>query len=217
MKHFFIATLTLLISTNAMADMSSDIMAIKHNWAIAKYQTAKNKQEVAFEKLLTQAQAATQAYKDKAEPKIWLAITLSTTADAVGGFSALSNVKKAHAVLNEAESTLQQENPGNIESLKESIYVTLGALYYNVPGWPIAFGNDDKAKTYLKKALATNPNGIDPNFFYGSFLLEQGNASEAVKYLNKALLAPKRENRPLADKGRIEEATLKLAEAKKSL
>ncbi|ORU92208.1 MAG: hypothetical protein A6F70_02030 [Cycloclasticus sp. symbiont of Bathymodiolus heckerae] len=218
MKYSFIAaTLSLFISTCATADMQSDIMSIKHNWAIATYQTANDKQEAAFEKLLQQSTNATHAYKSKAEPKIWMAITLSTTADVIGGFSALGKVKQARALLDEAEAILQHAHPENIHSLKESIYVSLGALYYNVPGWPIGFGDDDKANEYLKKALATNPSGIDPNYFYGSFLLEQGRAKNAIKYFNKALLAPARVKRPLADKGRKEEVSIKLAEAKRSL
>jgi Tfp pilus assembly protein PilF len=48
-----------------------------------------------------------------------------------------------------------------------------GALYYQVPGWPIGFGDKDKANELLKKALALNPDGIDPNYFYGDFLLKE--------------------------------------------
>ena len=49
-----------------------------------------------------------------------------------------------------------------------------GFPYYQVPGWPVGFGDDEKAEQLLKQALAINPTGIDPNFFYGDFLLDQG-------------------------------------------
>ncbi len=66
----------------------------------------------------------------------------------------------------------------------------------------MGFGDDEKAEQLLKQALAINPTGIDPNFFYGDFLLDQGRKAEAKGYLEKALAAPPRPGRELADQGR---------------
>jgi cytochrome c-type biogenesis protein CcmH/NrfG len=71
-----------------------------------------------------------------------------------------------------------------------------------VPGWPVGFGDDEKAEKLLKQALAINPTGIDPNFFYGDFLLDQGDKAQAKVYLDKALAAPARPGREVADEGR---------------
>ncbi len=54
----------------------------------------------------------------------------------------------------------------------------------------------------LKKALEINPKGIDPNYFYGDFLAEDGRSKEAKVYLTRAKQAEPRLNRLLADKGR---------------
>jgi Tfp pilus assembly protein PilF len=62
-----------------------------------------------------------------------------------------------------------------------------------------------------------NPDGIDPNYFYGDFMLEEDNYAEAVKYLEKAAAAPPRLGRPLADKGRQAEVREKLQQARKKL
>ena len=86
-----------------------------------------------------------------------------------------------------------------------SIYTSLGTLYFKVPGWPIGFGDDDKAETYLKKALQLNPNGIDPNYFHADFLYGKHHYREAILALEKAQAAPARALRPLADSGRREE------------
>ncbi|MFP5325747.1 MAG: hypothetical protein ACLGH2_14030, partial [Gammaproteobacteria bacterium] len=67
-----------------------------------------------------------------------------------------------------------------------------------------------------KKALAINPAGIDPNFFYGEFLLENDKAENALPYLQKALQAPDRPGRSLADKGRREEVRQLMQKAKAS-
>ena len=71
-----------------------------------------------------------------------------------------------------------------------------------MPGWPIGFGNDDKAETYLKKALAVNPDGMDPNYFYGDFLMQEKHFDQALAAFQHALAAPPRPNRPIADAGR---------------
>ena len=59
--------------------------------------------------------------------------------------------------------------------------------------------------------LAINPNGIDPNFFYGDFLLDQGDKAQAKVYLDKALAAPARPGREVADEGRRMEIRERLA------
>ena len=95
--------------------------------------------------------------------------------------------------------------------LDGSAYNSLGVLYYKVPGWPIGFGDKDKARELLQQALAINPQGIDPNYFYAEYLVETKHADEAVPYLERALQAPPRPGRNVADAGRREEARALLA------
>ncbi len=73
-------------------------------------------------------------------------------------------------------------------ALQGSAYTSLGALYYQVPGWPIAFGNDKKARQLLDKAILVNPGGLDSNYFYGDFLVHEKQYERASVVLNKALL-----------------------------
>jgi Tfp pilus assembly protein PilF len=80
-----------------------------------------------------------------------------------------------------------------------------------VPGWPIGFGDDDKAQALLGKALALNPDGIDPNYFMGEFLYRKGERAAARQALAKALKAPARPGRELADQGRRKEIESLLA------
>ena len=96
--------------------------------------------------------------------------------------------------------------------LDGSAFTSLGSLYYQVPGWPISFGNDDKAESMLKKALPVNPNGIDPNFFRGDYLAQDGRKAEAIVYLKKAQQAASRVGRANADRGRQQEISNKLKE-----
>jgi Tfp pilus assembly protein PilF len=90
-------------------------------------------------------------------------------------------------------------------------------LYYSVPGWPIGFGDDKKARELLRKGLQVNPNGIDPNYFYGDFLQAQGDWKGATAALEKALAAPARPGREAADQGRRKEATALLTKVRAKL
>jgi tetratricopeptide (TPR) repeat protein len=192
------------------AGLDTDLLAVQKQWAQANYATPQEEQEQAFEELVTQARKLTKQYPDSAEPMVWLAIVLSSDAGVTGGLGALGKVKEARRLL---ETALQID----ATVLDGSAYTSLGSLYYQVPGWPIGFGDNEKAELNLKKALAINPDGIDPNYFYGDFMLEQENYTEAVRYLEKASTAPPRPDRPLADLGRKREISAKLAQAHSKL
>lgn len=179
--------------------MMTELLELQHSWAKAKYDTAEDKQEAAFAELGKRAGNLAVQYPDRAEPLVWQAIILSTEAGSTGGLGALGLVKQARGLLLEAEKI-------NSEVLQGSVYTSLGSLYYQVPGWPIGFGDDEKAEKYLQQALSINPDGMDPNFFYADFLFEQGRYEEAMVYIKRTLDAPQREQRPLADEGRRKEA-----------
>ncbi|MDX2456839.1 MAG: hypothetical protein QNL87_04965 [Gammaproteobacteria bacterium] len=209
-KMLGICCALLFASTASLADINDEVIRIQHQWARANYETPASEQEKAFEELVTEARKLVESNPGQAEPRVWLAIVLSTDAGVTGGLGALGKVKEARRELEAAEKI-------DPDVLQGSIYTSLGSLYYQVPGWPIGFGDDEKAEEYLKKALSINPDGIDPNYFYGDFMLEEDNYQEAVKYLEKAAAAPARPGRPVADKGRQAEIQEKLQQARKKL
>ena len=116
-----------------------------------------------------------------------------------------------------AKALLEREKQIDPTALDGAIYTSLGSLYYKVPGWPIGFGNDKKAREYLQTARRINPDGIDPNYFYGDFLIESGEYSKAIPILEQALKAPERPDRPIADAGRRREIRTALAKAREKL
>lgn len=199
----------LLLSSSGFA-AGNDYRILQQQWAEAKYQTAEDDREKAFEALAATAEQMSQANPKNAELLIWQAIILSTYAGEKGGLGALSLVKEAKVLLEQAADI-------DADALHGSIYTSLGSLYYQVPGWPIAFGDDDKAREYLEKALVINPDGIDANYFYGDFLLEEGEYQLAINVFEKALKAPARTDRPLADQGRKQEIQQALTEARGEL
>ena len=179
-------------------ELAEDVLELQIKWAKVNYQLKGDTQESAYEELLRYSEALTQVYPNDAEIWIWYGIVQSSYAGAKGGIAALSLAKASKVSL---EKALQL----NDKALDGSAYTSLGILYHKVPGWPIAFGSDKKAQHYLQNALAINPNGIDPNYFYGEFLYDKHQYSEAKKHLELAMQAPSREDRPLADKSRQQE------------
>ncbi len=185
--------------------MMEQIHYLQTEWARIKYQIVdKEAQLNAIHQLEDHAAKVTAAYPERPEPKIWEGIILSTDAGIVKGMSALGKVKQARELF---ESSLQ-EDPYAMDG---SAHTSLGSLYYQVPGWPIAFGDDEEAEKQLKQALQLNPNGIDPNYFYGDFLMRDDRYDEAKVYLERALQAPDRPGRELADAGRRQEIRAALA------
>ncbi|MEP3164414.1 MAG: tetratricopeptide repeat protein [Marinobacter sp.] len=185
------------------AALAAELADIQHRWAEIQYQLPEDEREKAFEKLASEAEQFVADYPNRAEPLIWQGIVLSTYAGARGGLGALGLVKDARKSL-EAAIAIDDR------ALHGSAYTSLGSLYYQVPGWPLSFGDDKQAQQYLQKALAINPEGIDPNYFFGDFLLEQGEEARARIYLNKALNAQPRPGRGIADGGRRQEISDRL-------
>ncbi|MAL98061.1 MAG: hypothetical protein CL583_06385 [Alteromonadaceae bacterium] len=201
-----IATLlfALLLALPASAvGLEEDLLELQQRWARIQYETPEDDGEKAFEALADDAAQLVARFPGRAEPLIWEGIILSTYAGAKGGFGALGLVKKARRRL---EAALDLDKL----ALQGSAYTSLGSLYHKVPGWPLGYGDDEKAEAYLRKALNINPAGIDPNFFFAEFLVDQGQPDRARVYLNKALEAPARPGRERADEGRREEARLLL-------
>ena len=183
---------------------------IQQSWAHIQYELPEGQRTAAFEKLAAQASSFKLERQTLAEAWIWSGIVTSSWAGAQGGLGALSKVKDAKADLEKA-LTLDPK------ALQGSAYTSLGALYDRVPGWPIGFGDSDKAEQLLKLALQMNPNGIDSLYFWGDHLYRQKRYVEARAALQKALLAAPRSGRESADTGRRKEIETLLVDVNKKL
>jgi tetratricopeptide (TPR) repeat protein len=206
------AASTLLFATSgiARADQASDIAHLQARWAEVKYQLPESEREKAFETLASEAATLRTAHAKEAPYLVWEGIIRATWAGAKGGLGALGEVKKARALFEESIAL-------DPTALSGSAFTSLGSLYYQVPGWPIGFGDDDKADEMLKKGLALDPDGIDSNFFWGDYLLEQEDYEHALAAFEKALAASPRPGRETADAGRRAEIEAKIAETRSKM
>ncbi len=200
------ALLALLpISAAFAAPVDDAVAALQQEWEQIRYQLPAAQRETRFEQLAAKAHQASTQFPGRAEPLVWEGIVLSSWAGEKGGLGALGLVKQAKGLYEKAIAI-------DPKALDGSALNSLGVLYYKVPGWPIGFGDKDKARELLQKALAVNPQGIDANYFFAEYLIETRQPAQAQAYLEKALQAAPRPGRPLADEGRREEARQLLAQ-----
>jgi tetratricopeptide (TPR) repeat protein len=188
--------------------MDTDVARIGSEWARIKYQVhGRDEQYRQIAALASQAAAVSARYPGHAEPLLWQGIVTSEEAGMASMFQQLGLARAARDILNRAAAIDSRAANGGVP-------MSLGVLYYRVPGFPIGFGSTDKARTYLKTALAMDPNGLDANYFYGDFLKTQGDYKGAAVYLDRALHAPADPRRPVWDAGRRSDVRAELVEVR---
>jgi len=204
-----------LFATNACAGAVDDaILELQHEWAHANYKASDNEKEASFKALVDKAAALNSKYSDRAEPKIWEAIIRAGYAGAMGGLSSMTDampqMEKGRDLLLEAEKI-------DASAMNGSVYTTLGSFHYMTPGWPIGFGDDDKALEYLTKAQSIAPNNMDANYFMADYWMEEHKYKKALPILEKIMALPAVETRPVYSEGRKAETAKLLAKARKKL
>jgi len=201
------AALVVASPSVASASMSDEVKALNDGWAHITYEVkGSSTQTKALDRLAKEAETLVARYPGKAEPLLWQGIIVSEQANRANIFHKLSLAKEARNIIAKAYSIDPKAANGGAA-------MSLGVLYYKVPGSPIGFGDDDKAQRLLKEGLALDPNGLDANYFYADFLLDQGDKTGARSYLLKALKAPHDPTRPAWDAGRRREVKALLAKA----
>jgi len=202
------ATMVIGAPATAWAGMTEDVKAINDGWAHITYEVhGSSTQTKALDKLAAQAAQLVARYPGKAEPLLWQGIVRSEQANRANFFHKLGLARQARDILEKAYALDKRAANGGAA-------MSLGVLYYKVPGSPIGFGDTERAGRLLREALALDPDGLDANYFMGDYMLAQGNKTAARSYLQKALRAPHDPARPAWDAGRRHEVQALLVKAK---
>ncbi len=198
--------LTLLSALLPLAVLGSpQSISVQTEWDKANFGLSGAAQKAAMEELVETCLSETAGEPRDVALLTWCGIVNSTYAGLASSFSAMKYARSARTMLD----TAIELSP---DALHGAAKTSLGTLYYKVPGWPIGFGDSDKAEALLREGLAVNPEGIDANYFYADYLLEQKDYDGARRHLEKALKAQPRAGRELADAGRRKEIQALIAD-----
>ncbi|MGX9984618.1 tetratricopeptide repeat protein [Methylobacterium fujisawaense] len=187
--------------------LTAAVRHLQQRWEVIKFNVPEGAaQTEQMNALGDEADAVAARYPDRPEAMIWDGILTSERASMASAFSALGLAKRARDILEKAEAA-------DPKVLDAGAPTSLGVLYYRVPGFPIGFGDKAKARRLLDRAVHTAPTGLDAWYFYGDFLMAQGEYAKAAEVWRHALTFPPHPDRPLWDKNRramIEEQLAKI-------
>ncbi|MCI0511529.1 hypothetical protein C8E00_106120 [Chromohalobacter marismortui] len=176
-------------SALAWADAASvAVYPLMSRWGNVEYGMQGAAQEKALASLAQEADALAGAHPDDPHVLTAKGVILASYAKAKGGLGALDLATRARKALEHAIALDPRGDDG-------AAYVTLGALYDRAPGWPISFGDDDKAGELLRRALKIRPQGIDTHYFYATYLRDEGRLAEARRHAQQAVNGQARKGR----------------------
>lgn len=190
---------TLTLASLAALGYESELFSLKNRWEHTVSDLPANQRESTLKILADEANALAQENADQADVLVWQGIILASYARERGGLGALG-------VAGDARDALERAIALDPQGANGSAFVTLGALYDNVPGRPISFGSSEKARQMFQRAVEVRPDGIDVNYYYAAFLLDEGDTEGARQHAERALNGTPREQRELSDEALRREA-----------
>ena len=205
---FTLLAVFIVHDVHAQPSTEDAVQLLEDEWAEVFYKLPSNQQASRFKALLPRVQALQEQYPKRAEPLILEAIVLCTLASTEWGFSSLTRLSKARELLIRSIDF-------DPKAMGASAFITLGNLYFRLPGWPISYGDDELARQYLESAVKLFPDALDANYFLGDYWLHEEDHAKALQYLEKADQAPVRPNHLLSDTRIKEELQPALTAARK--
>ncbi|MCE8003624.1 tetratricopeptide repeat protein [Billgrantia ethanolica] len=196
----------LLIAPFTLAQAwEGEVEALKQRWEQITTQRAEGQRRHSLKSLSDEAEQLVQANPGEAQPLIWYGIIEASHARERSGLGALGSARSARDALERAIEIDPQGGNG-------SAYVTLGALYDRAPGRPVGFGNSGTAERMFQRALQIRPDGIDVNYYYATFLEDEGRRDEAREHAQRAVDGTAREDRQASDEALREQARALLSQ-----
>lgn len=192
--------IAIIFSFSSVLAWSDGLKQVITNWEVANFTLDGDAQKVAFDTLLERADALRSNPSATAEDFLWAGIIESSYAGEIGGMSALSHAKQAK---NDFESALSGSDP----NVTPAALASLGTLHSKVPGWPIGFGNDKKAKKFFEDAEQAGADTLDFYMMYAEYALNKGMKDKALALLQASEEVEPRAERNISDAARIAERT----------
>lgn len=172
----------LLAATPAYAEFKDELTDIQQRWAAARYNSNGAQRKSELRDLTLETDTLAKKYSDQPESYLWAGVIRGSLAEIYNNLSALTLVKEAKVNL---EKSIEL-NPKAEDSYALGI---LGLMYSLTPGWPIAFGDDNKAQELLNRGLELSPGGMNINYFNAEYHFNKKEYKKALMYIEKAAQA----------------------------
>jgi len=200
-RPFMVAAIscTLVFSPLTATAFESELFSLQNRWEHTVTALPDNQRQSTLKALATEAEQLAGQHSGEADVLVWQGIILASYARERSGLGALGTAGDARDAL---EKAIEIDPQG----LNGSAYVTLGALYDRAPGRPLGFGNSNTAERMFQRALEIRPDGIDVNYYYATFLKEEGNQQAAREHAQRAVNGTARDNRQASDEALRREA-----------
>lgn len=193
----FLGMLSLLVPTSGSAETGAstlpEVQVVKDQWEQIFFGHPPAQQLPELMALVPKADALIAQFPYSADPLILKALMNCSLAANEGGFGALGRLRDTKGILEKALAI-------NPQAMQGSGYVILGNLYFRLPGWPLSYGDDELARRNLEMGLRLYPDNLDTNYYYGDFLMEQGEYALALRYFEHAEKAEVRADSNLSDR-----------------
>ena len=172
---------------------NAEIVNLAEEWARIKFLSQSDDERAAkMEALGGRADELVMRNPARAEALVWDGIITAERASMTWGLTALNLATRARDVLLRAESL-------DPKAFDAGAPTTLGVLYDRVPGFPIAWGDKNRARSYLDEAVRNAPSGREAHYFFADFLYQQGEYARAEQLLQAATKMAHHPERPVWD------------------
>lgn len=187
-----LASAVTVFAVAASGDEPDGFFALKNRVEYTLADVPDKEREATLKSLVDDVNALAEKHPDNAEVLVWQGVVLAAYAGERGGLGALGDAKAARQAL---ERAIKLDPGGN----NGSAYVTLGLLYARAPGGLVSFGDSDKADRMFQRALDIRPDGIDVNYYYATFLADEGRTKAAREHARRAVNGTARKARQDSD------------------
>lgn len=134
-----------------------------------------------FATAVAYAERAVETHPGGVDGRYWHALTLGRLGETQGVLRSLSVVSEMRREL-ETVLELAPDHAG--------AHFALGMLYYRLPGWPLSFGDNNRALEYMTAAVELAPDNTTYRLGLAELLLDMRRRDEAIALLEAILEMP---------------------------
>lgn len=161
-------------------------LARAYEW-VGRYAAPADQGEL-FATAVAYAERAVEAAPDGVNGRYWYALTIGRLGETRGILRSLSAAGEMRREL-EIVLELAPDHAG--------AHFALGMLYYKLPGWPLSFGDNNRALEYMTAAVELAPDNTTYRLGLAELLLDMRRRDDAIALLEAVIEMPLTPDEPV--------------------